>query len=346
MSLACLQNGVPLAAALIAAGILAVSSFAGSPKIIIAHRGASGYLPEHTLEAKALAYAMGADYLEQDVVLSKDDVPMVLHDICIDTVTDAARRFPDRKRPDGRYYAIDFTLAELKQLQATERFDQGTGKARFPRRFPIWQSSFQIPTFEEELQLIQGLNKTTGKNIGIYPEIKAPAWHIKQGKDISRIVLGILDRYGYRSKSDRLFLQCFDFREVRRIRKELGYQGRLVQLLSDNNSGESDTDYEYLRTRRGLEEVAAVADAIGPALHHIAGRTADGQLTISDLVRHAHELRLEVHPYTLRADALPAYAATMEELLKIFFVQADVDGVFTDHPDLGAAFVRARFGGR
>src|SRR6266478_3317261 len=161
-----------------------ISSFAAE-KIIIAHRGASGYLPEHTLEAKAVAHAMGADFLEQDLVLSMDGVPVVMHDIHVDTVTDVARRFPDRKRADGRYYAIDFTLAELKSLHITERFNPKTGRAVYEGRFPLWQSTFAIPTLEEELQLIQGLNRSTGRNVGIYPEIKSPSWHReKEHQDI------------------------------------------------------------------------------------------------------------------------------------------------------------------
>src|ERR1043166_4966177 len=201
---------------------------AEASKIIIAHRGAYGYLPEHTLPGKALAHAMGADYLEQDLVLSKDGVPIVLHDIYLDTVTDVAKRFPDRKRADGRFYVLDFTVAEMKQLQVTERFDRRTGKAVFPTRFPIWLATFQLATFEEELQFIQGLNKTTGREAGIYPEIKAPGWHRMQGHDLSRIVLDVLSRYGYRTKADKVFLQCFDYQEVKRLRNELGYRGRLI----------------------------------------------------------------------------------------------------------------------
>ena len=91
--------------------------------LIIAHRGASGYLPEHTLAAKALAYGQGADYLEQDVVLSKDGVPVIFHDTHIDTTTDVAKKFPGRQRADGRFYALDFTVSELKQLNVTERFN-------------------------------------------------------------------------------------------------------------------------------------------------------------------------------------------------------------------------------
>src|SRR3989442_2327795 len=239
----------------------ASASMAGDPpKIIIAHRGGSGYLREHTLPGKALAHAMGADYLEQDLVLSKDAIPVVLHDIYLDTVTDVAKRFPDRKRADGRYYALDFTVAELKQLQVTERFDRRTGKAVFPGRFPLWQGSFQIPTFEEELQFIQGLNRTIGREAGIYPEIKAPAWHRKQGVDLSPIVLGVLERYGYRTKADKVFLQCFDYQEVKRLRTELGYRGRLIQLLAEPISSEPGTDFAFLTSRAGLEELAKVAD--------------------------------------------------------------------------------------
>jgi glycerophosphoryl diester phosphodiesterase len=321
--------------------LFAAPAMSDGKKIIIAHRGASGYLPEHTLAAKAMAHAMGADYLEQDVVLSKDGVPIVLHDIHIDTVTDVARKFPDRKRSDGRYFAIDFTLAELKQLKVTERFDPKTGKAVFGTRFPIWQSSFEIPTLEEEIQLVQGLNRSTGKSTGIYPEIKAPAWHRMQGQDISKIVLAILNRYGYRSKSDKCYLQCFDLEEVKRIRTELGYKGKLVQLIDYDGSPESTTNYARLRTPEGLKDVAEVADGIGPALDQIVKGKSGGKLVTTNLVRNAHALGLEVHPYTFRADKLPTFAASLEELLRIFFTDLGVDGAFMDQPDRGAAFLRS-----
>lgn len=319
--------------------VLAVSA-AGRAPIVIAHRGASGYLPEHTLAAKAVAHAQGADYVEQDVVLSKDGVPVVLHDIHIDTVTDVATRFPGRARPDGRFYAIDFTLAELKQLAASERFDPRTGKAVFGSRFPRGRSSFQVPTLEEELQLVQGLNQSTGRAVGVYPEIKDPAWHRQQGQDISRIVIGVLARYGYRTKADKAYLQCFDFEEVKRIRGELGYAGRLVQLIADAPQPGSTTDHARLQTREGLAGVAKVADGIGPSLGMVVRGKIDDQLQYSDLVKDAHALGLEVHPYTFRADALPEWAGSFDELLRAFLVDAGVDGIFTDHPDKGVAFVK------
>lgn len=324
------------------AGLLGVAAEEVSPKIIIAHRGASGYLPEHTLPAKALAHALGADYLEQDLVLSKDDVPVVLHDIYLDAVSDVAQKFPERKRADGRYYALDFTVAELKQLELTERFDPKTGRQVYPKRFPLWRGSFQITTFEEELQFIQGLNRTTGREAGIYPEIKSPGWHRQQGRDLSRAVLPLLDRYGYRTQADKVFVQCFEYPEVKRLRRELRYQGRLIQLLADPKSSQPGTDFAFLNRREGLAEIAKVADGIGPSLGQVIGGQSDGQFLITDLVRNAHEFKLLVHPYTIRADALPPGVSSVEELFRACLVEAGADGVFTDHADLGVAFLRLR----
>lgn len=182
------------------------SAFASSTdKIVIAHRGASGYLPEHTLPAKAMAYAQGADYLEQDLVLTKDNALIVLHDHYLDRVTDVAERFPQRARKDGRFYAIDFTLKEIKSLKFTEGFDIKDGKQvqSYPNRFPMWKSDFRIHTFQEEIEFIQGLNHSTGKNIGLYPEIKAPWFHHQEGKDIARETLAVLKQYGYTKKAIR-----------------------------------------------------------------------------------------------------------------------------------------------
>ncbi|KAB2431115.1 glycerophosphodiester phosphodiesterase, partial [Enterobacter hormaechei] len=129
-----------------------------------------GYLPAHTLPAKAMAYAQGADYLEQDLVMTKDDQLVVLHDHYLDRVTDVAERFPDRAREDGRYYAIDFTLAEIRSLKFTEGFEIENGKKVqvYPGRFPMGKSDFRIHTFEEEIEFVQGLNHSTGKNIWLF----------------------------------------------------------------------------------------------------------------------------------------------------------------------------------
>lgn len=319
----------PLVVALAVMARLPGLAWADKP-IVIAHRGASGYLPEHTLEAKALAYGMGADYLEQDVVLSKDDCPVVLHDIYLDAVTDVARVFPDRKRADGRYYVVDFTLAELKSLRVTERIQPDTGQALYPHRFPAWKSAFRIPTLSEEIELIQGLNHSTGRAVGIYTELKAPAWHRQQGKDLSRIVLAVLARYGYRDKTDKAFVQCFDAEETRRLRHELGCRLRLVQLLG--NSRKSAPEENRSWSAEGLQKIASYADGVGPA-HSLVVTGPPGAVHISPLVKTAQQLGLVVHPYTFRAEGLPEYARSFEDLLQLFFEKAEVDGVFTDFPD-------------
>ena len=303
--------------------------------VVIAHRGASGYLPEHTLAAKALAHGMGAEFLEQDVVLTKDDQPIVVHDIHLDTVTNVAEVFPDRKRNDGRYYAIDLTLAEVKRLRATERVDAKTNKPVFPTRFPPHKSHFSISTLAEELELIQGLNKSSGRAAGIYTEIKQPAWHQREGKDISKIVLAVLDHYGYREPNDLAFVQCFDVAETKRIRQELNCRLRLVQLLGATGWPEVGADFDHQALVKAVSEIANYAEGIGPQMSDVVrGRRDNGDPILTSLVEVAHQHGLVVHPYTLRADALPEYTESFDELVKLFFVDAKVDGFFTDFPDL------------
>ena len=321
-------------------GASLLSSQAATPPLVIAHRGASGYLPEHTIAAKAYAHALGADYIEQDLVLSKDGVPVVLHDIHIDTVTDVATRFPERKRADGRYYALDFTVAELKQLRVTERFNAKTGQRVFPRRFPEHRATFQLSTLEEELQLIQGLNQSTGRAAGIYPEIKQPKWHREQGHDISRIVVSILTQYGYATKADACYLQCFELEEVRRLRNELGWRGRLIMLIESKAKGQDGTDHDFLCTPAGLKEVAKVADGIGPSIGRLAVWPAAGAAPrLTGLAAAAQAEKLALHPYTVRVDELPRNCPSVDALHEVLFRELRVDGVFTDFPDVTAGWL-------
>ncbi len=298
-----------------------------SEKLVIAHRGASGYLPEHSLPAKTMAYAMGADYLEQDVVLSKDNVPVVIHDIHLETVTDVADKFPDRNRNDGKFYVIDFTFEELLQLNVSERFDPVTNEAVFPNRFPLFKSKFKLHSLQDEIELIQGLNKSTGKNIGIYPEIKEPAFHLNEGKDISKIVLNVLTEYGYITKKDNCILQCFDATELQRIRNEFKSELFLVQLI------------EFEDEELKLEEFAKYADGIGPWIQQIIkGKDKKGKWIISNLVSNAHKNNLKVHAYTFRADQLGGFNS-FEELLNVALYEANIDGAFTDFPDKVVEFI-------
>ncbi len=302
--------------------------------LIIAHRGASGYLPEHTLAAKAMAYALGADYVEQDVVLTQDDVPIIVHDIILDTVTDVAEVFPGRARANGHFYAIDFTLAEIKQLKVHERIDPQTGAAAFPNRFPLETViGFEISTLEEEIVLIQGLNRSTGRDVGLYPELKEPAFHWLEGRDIGAIVLALLAEYGYTQRADKVFVQCFDPAYLRYLREELGTDLKLIQLISANQAN--------LVTPAGLDAIASYADGIGPSMNLVLSFDAQGRAQITSLVAEAHARDLVVHPYTWRADALPRNVQSFDQLLEATFVGAGVDGIFTDHADLAAAFVNA-----
>ncbi|WP_075915059.1 glycerophosphodiester phosphodiesterase [Bartonella apis] len=327
-------------------------------KVVIAHRGASGYLPEHTLPAKAMAFAQGADYLEQDLVMTKDDQLVVLHDHYLDRVTDVADRFPDRARKDGRYYAIDFTLAEIKSLKFSEGFTIENGKKvqTFPGRFPMGKSDFRVHTFEEEIEFIQGLNHSTGKNIGLYPEIKAPWFHHQEGKDIAARVLEVLKKYGYTKKSDKIYLQCFDANELKRIRNELepkmGMDLKLVQLIAYtkwNETEEQQPDgkwvnysYDWMLEPGAMEKIAQYADGIGPDYHMlIADSSTNGHIIINGMVKEAHEHQLEVHPFTVRADQLPPYAKDVNELYDALYRQADVDGLFTDFPDKAVSYLHS-----
>ncbi len=311
-----------------------------SNTLVIAHRGASGYLPEHTLPAKALAYGQGADYLEQDLVATRDDRVIVSHDIHLDRVTDVAVRFPGRVREDGRFYARDLDLEEIRTLNVTERVD-AKGNAVFPGRFPAGSGQFRVHTFEEELSMIQGLNTASGRQVGIYPEIKAPAWHHQEGVDLSALTLGILETFGYRARGDNVFLQCFDRDETFRIRSDLQSDLKLIQLIADPSWNESGSDYAAMLTRDGLGDLAGFVDGIGPWLNQLYELQAvDGCPVSTGIAAHAQAAGLAVHPYTFRADALPPGFGDFDALMRFFVEELRVDGLFTDFPDKTAAFLR------
>jgi len=308
--------------------------------VVIAHRGASGYLPEHTLPAKALAYAMGADYLEQDVVAARDDALVVLHDIHLDRVTDVARRYPGRQRQDGRYYVRDFDLGELKALTVHER-TLADGSPVYQERCSSPGEVFRIQTFAEELEFVQSLQAAHGRVIGIYPEIKRPEWHRGEGVDITPRFLGVLADFGYQERSAPVYVQCFDAKELRRIRHELNCRLKLIQLIGEDSWGESSTAYAPLRAQKGLDRLARTVDGIGPWInraYRVARRT--GQIHSTGLVQRAHKAGLAVHPYTFRVDELPEGFASFEALLGFFIDDLAIDGLFTDFPDRVVQFMR------
>ena len=333
---------------------------ARSEKIVIAHRGASGYLPEHTLEAKALAYGMGADYLEQDVVLTKDNEVIVLHDPFLDRISDVREKYPDRSRMiEGvkRWLALDFTLAEIRTLNATERFKltiDGSKVASYPERFPLFTSRFEIPTLAEEIEFIQGLNKSTGKNVGIYVEVKAPWLHQLHDRDISKITLELIKSYGYTKPDDRVYIQCFDPDETKRIAQELFPELNitlpLIQLIAETSWNETQRlvdgelenySYDWMLETGAMKQVSEYADGIGPWYPMLVRQTQTSQVEPSLMLTEAKAAGLAIHPFTFRRDVgeIPSFATDFSDYLDIYYRQLDVDGIFTDFPDLAVDYL-------
>ena len=277
---------------------------------------------------------MGADYLEQDVVATRDDELVVLHDIHLDRVTDVAARFANRHRDDGRYYVRDFTLQEIQTLHVHERRN-ADGSFVYPGRHQPDGDVFRVHTFAEELAFINDLKESVGRPVGIYPEIKRPAWHRNEGIDISTDFLATLDQYEYSAYGDPVYVQCFDASELVRIRQELGCEMKLVQLIGENAWSVSTTNFDQLRSTRGLQRLAKTVDGIGPWINRLYSvRNSDGQIQDSGLVSRAHDAGLAVHPYTFREDDLPPGFGSFRELLTFAVADLSVDGLFTDFPDL------------
>jgi Glycerophosphoryl diester phosphodiesterase len=214
---------------MVSAMALPTASAQNGDKIVIAHRGASGYLPEHTLEAYAMAYALGANYIEPDLVLTHESKFICLHDIHLERTTNVEEVFPDRHREDGRWYAADFTLEEIRQLNVHERCNED-GTPVFPGRFPMGDSQFEVPTFTEMIELIQGLNKAMGRDVGIYPEIKEPSWHEIEGLPMEEALLNVLNQYGYEGQDAKVYVQCFEPEPLKKMRFNLTTDLPLVQL--------------------------------------------------------------------------------------------------------------------
>ncbi len=325
----------------------------GDP-VVIAHRGASGYRPEHTLAAYELAARMGADFIEPDLVSTKDGVLVARHENEISGTTDVASRkeFADRKATkviDGvrltGWFTEDFTLAELKTLRAVERLPE------VRQENTIYDGMFEVPTFEEVLQLRDRLSKELRRPIGVYPETKHPTYFDSIGLSLEEPLIAAIRKAGLDRPNAPVVVQSFETTNLRDLKKS-GIKVPLVQLLSGSGApydlveaGDSRT-YADLITPKGLREISTYAQGIGPEKSLVIPRRADGSLgEPSQLVKNAHAAGLVVHPYTLRNEntfmpkdyrigADPTdYGRAVDEQLA--FLQAGVDGVFTDNPDTG-----------
>lgn len=307
---------------------------------IVAHRGASAYLPEHTREAYLLAYGQGADYLEPDLVMTRDGVLVARHDLTLEETTDAAEVYPGRARDDGRFYVADFTLAELRRLNVRERVVAATGRARYPDRWPPGRGRFGIVTFDELVEFVVGLNRATGRAVGLYPELKRPRFHAEQGLDMTAALLRALAEHDLPRADLPVIVQCFVPGPLRAIRSEHGDRFELIQLIGEASWGESALDYDAMRSPAGLARVATYADGIGVPIGRLVGPADDGGLRTLPLLAEARKAGLAVHPFTFRRESMPV-GVTLEAMLELFIDELAVEALFTDHPDVAIA-VRGR----
>ncbi|MEP0392406.1 MAG: glycerophosphodiester phosphodiesterase family protein [Erythrobacter sp.] len=274
----------------------------GGDPLIIAHRGASGDRPEHTLAAYELAIDQGADFIEPDLVVTKDLVLVSRHENELSGTTDVASReeFDHLKREktiDGTrvagWFAEDFTLEELRTLRAKERVPASRpANTRF-------NGLYQVPTFEEIVKLVRAKEAETGRKIGLYPELKHPNFVLEvEGIDMVDLALRELRNLGI-EPSDPIFIQCFEVGTLRRLNQRSDY--KLIQLVAPDGGpvDEPDMRYAEMITPSGLEEIAAYADGIGPWLGHVIDPQS---MAATSLVADAHGFGLKVHPWTLRKE--------------------------------------------
>ena len=331
-----------------------VPTLSGETPIIIAHRGASGERPEHTLAAYTLAIEQGADFIEPDLVLTKDGVLVARHENEISETTDVADRseFTDRKTIktiDGReftgWFTEDFTLAELKTLRAKERLPElREANMKF-------DGQFEIPTFEEILQLIKAHQEETGKRIGVYPETKHPSYFTSIDLPHQKPLLALLTEYGFDGADDPVFIQSFEVGNLKKLNDAT--QVRLVQLMAEeyDPSDLDDRSYADMATAEGLTEIAEYADGVGPSKNMVISRNAVGQLDgDTGFVEAAHKAGLAVHPWTFRRENYflpteyksgidPRDHGDLEGEIRAF-IAAGVDGLFSDNPAQAAGLVK------
>lgn len=298
-----------------------------SQPIVIAHRGASGYIVEHSEGAKVLAHAMQADYIEQDVVLSKDRQFIVTHDITMEETTDVEQVFPSRNRSDGKWYFADFTWPELQQLTLHERTRKDGSTQAFPNRFPGGFGQHLL-RLEDEIKLIRGLDQTTGRKTGLYIELKGPAFHLKEfGSPMEQALLDLLNRLELNRPDAACFLQCFELEPLKNLKQKHTCHLPLIYLIGKPLDPPSITS---------LKEIV---DGLGPSLDLLAERLPDGSVRSTGLAEKAREVGLKVHPYTVRTEMQPKWSNSLEQTHQFLIDELKVDGFFTDFPDLGRAAV-------
>ena len=340
--------------------------------LVVGHRGASGYLPEHTLESYALAIELGADFIEPDVVATKDGHLITRHEPNITNTTDVANHpeFASRRRTavvDGAmeegFFASDFTLAEIRTLRAKQPFGDR------PQQF---NGKLGIATLEEVVELAKRKGREVGRTVGVYIETKHPTYHQKLGLPLEQRILNVLTRAGWNYREAPVFIQSFEQANLKQLNKMT--RVKLIQLIDANDvkpdgsldfTAPYDRPYDwtasgnpallartfaYLTTDAGLREVKTYADGIGPWKRYIVSTVVDPNgtgpgeaklklLPPTDLIARAHKAGLLVHAYTFRNEQsrLPSdYAGNpVNEYLQYF--ELGIDGLFSDFADTAVA---------
>lgn len=311
----------------------------------IAHRGSSGYIPEHSLQAYQTAMDLQADYIEPDLCLTKDGILVAIHDILLDDVTDVAAKYPGRNKTKdvygiitSGYFVSDFTLAEIKTLKLHQRL---------PYRSTIYDDLFTIPTLDEIMNLLQKEYKTNNITIGLYVEIKYPSYHNSLGFNMKMEdkLLQSLYMAGYNINGTGVYrntknvvpviIQCFESASLVYLRPKT--QVPIVQLVEINSSSTelSPTGMINALSKELVIEISQYADGIGPDKEFFTFMTiADGR----SLVDLAHSLNLVIHPWTFRADSgILAWQDINNNFYKeqsFFFECLNIDGLFGEFPDM------------
>ena len=318
----------------------------GTPPLVIAHRGASGYRPEHTLASYTLAIEFGADYVEPDLVSTSDGHLIARHEPLLDDTTDVKSRpeFASRrstKTLDGKqvegFYASDFTLAEIRQLRAVQPN---------PARSKEYDGKFTVTTFEQILDLVQQESARRGRQIGVYPETKHPAFHLALKLPLEDRLLEALQRRGLNKAGTPIFIQSFESGNLQYLRGKTELP--LVQLMDEGSLIYDDSGTrvvsvsipDYVDQRGGvlpknLADVAKYANAIGPWKRQILRDVGQPKLLTTTVIEQAHQAGLRVHTYTFRnepATLAPEY--NNDPLLEYRrFYELGIDGVFSDFSD-------------
>src|SRR5215213_5306694 len=338
--------------------------------LVIGHRGASGFVPEHTLQSYKLAIKLGADYVEPDLVMTKDHVLIARHEPIIGdsdptTTGDSTNvgdhpEFASRETtktldgvPTTGFWASDFTLAEIKTLGARQT------RGGRPTEF---NGKFKVPTLQEIINLVKRESRKHGRKVGIYPETKHPTFHKSIGLPLEARLVKVLKKNGLNSRRSRVFIQSFEQSNLRQLNTMTPV--RLIQLVDANDTDANgnptyappfDRPYDwtvsgdpnltsrtfgFFATNRGLDEVKTYADGIGPWKVYIIPTTGGGGGDVKpppDLIKRAHARGLLVHTWTFRDDAFPTGypAGPVEEYLASY--RLGIDGVFSDFPDTAFA---------